>query len=66
MPRDYWFGSYAGSEEDYVAQFGAASKSNFVFHPGDSITDAAKEVATLNDGADIAPPKSAGKSKKRS
>jgi hypothetical protein len=59
VPWDYWFGSYAGSEEDYVARFGSASKANFVFHAGDSIADVMKEVKTL-DTAEAPPSSGAG------
>lgn len=48
VPWDYWFGTYAGSEEDYAAKFGPTSKSNFVFHSGDSIDAVEHEVKTLS------------------
>lgn len=41
VPWDFWMGTYAGSEDDYVKRFGApAPRAAFELHAGDGTATA--------------------------
>jgi hypothetical protein len=66
VPWDYWMGTYAGSEADYLKRFGAPSpRADFELHKGDGAALAAEVGAEAETSGKASSARSKSKAKAR-